>query len=180
MNVLRDILTYNFLLTDGVKLINWGWLSGYTSVQLRLHSNPIKMWKPRYRQQTYSVRCTPMDHRYKEVSKPTFEVSTITVADGNYLTSFFILGASMTFFFSFLISLLKRFSFLNVVCFYFILYLSPAKIVFSEVSATNGPAAQEILLLITSYHICKQQRLRCVGHNMCSPTSVGESFQDYS
>ena len=147
MYVHRDILTNDFLLTDGVKLINWGWLSGYTSVQLRLHSNPIKMWKPRYRQQTYSVRCTPMDHRYKEVSKLTFEVSTITAADGNYLTSLF--WGQVWHCFSFSISLLKRFSCLYIVCFYFILYFSPAKIVFSELSATNGPA-QEILVFITS------------------------------
>ncbi|XP_059171983.1 glycerophosphocholine phosphodiesterase GPCPD1-like [Physella acuta] len=39
-----------------------GWLINQSEVQIRLHSNPIYMWKARHREQTYSIKCIAMDY----------------------------------------------------------------------------------------------------------------------
>ncbi|XP_052093796.1 glycerophosphocholine phosphodiesterase GPCPD1-like isoform X1 [Mytilus californianus] len=43
-----------------------GWLIDKTEIHIRLHSNPLYMWKPRHRTQTYSIKCTPLDHRFRD------------------------------------------------------------------------------------------------------------------
>lgn len=48
------------------KHVTKGWLIDQTEIHLRLHSNPIYMWKPRHRTQTYSIKCTPIDHRFRD------------------------------------------------------------------------------------------------------------------
>ncbi|WAR31646.1 GPCP2-like protein [Mya arenaria] len=34
---------------------------------LDLHGEPLAFWKPKYSGQTYSIKCTPIDHSYKKV-----------------------------------------------------------------------------------------------------------------
>ena len=53
---------------DGKKSIDKGWLTGQTEIHFRLHHDPVNMWKRRNKEQTYSIRCTPIDLRYKDVS----------------------------------------------------------------------------------------------------------------
>ena len=53
---------------DGKKSIDKGWLTGQTEIHFRLHHDPVNMWKRRHKEQTYSIRCTPIDLRYKDVS----------------------------------------------------------------------------------------------------------------
>ncbi|VDI31140.1 glycerophosphocholine phosphodiesterase GPCPD1 [Mytilus galloprovincialis] len=48
------------------KHVSTGWLTDETEIHLRLHSNPIYMWKSRHRTQTYSVKCTPLDLRFRD------------------------------------------------------------------------------------------------------------------
>ncbi|KAL4218935.1 Glycerophosphocholine phosphodiesterase gpcpd1 [Mactra antiquata] len=58
---------------DGVRLINRGWLMDHTEIQLQFSKDPITMWKPKYREQTYSIKCTPIDYRYKDAIGDTYE-----------------------------------------------------------------------------------------------------------
>ncbi|KAI0230939.1 Glycerophosphocholine phosphodiesterase GPCPD1 [Lamellibrachia satsuma] len=51
----------------GRKHIDKGWLTGQTEVRLSLHSNPVEMWKHRDRQQSYLIKCSTMDLRYKDM-----------------------------------------------------------------------------------------------------------------
>lgn len=44
-----------------------GWLTDQSEIHIRIHGNPIRMWKPKYRKQTYRIKCTPLDQRYKDV-----------------------------------------------------------------------------------------------------------------
>ncbi|XP_052093799.1 glycerophosphocholine phosphodiesterase GPCPD1-like [Mytilus californianus] len=48
------------------KHVSSGWLIDETEIHLRLHSNPIYMWKSRHRTQKYSVKCTPLDLRFRD------------------------------------------------------------------------------------------------------------------
>ncbi|XP_053380128.1 glycerophosphocholine phosphodiesterase GPCPD1-like [Mercenaria mercenaria] len=43
-----------------------GWLIDQSQINIRFHGNPIKMWNTKYRNQTYSIKCTPIDHRYRD------------------------------------------------------------------------------------------------------------------
>ncbi|GFO17751.1 glycerophosphocholine phosphodiesterase gpcpd1 [Plakobranchus ocellatus] len=47
---------------DGFTNINKGWLINQCEIQIRLHSDPIYMWKPKHREQTYSIKCTAVDY----------------------------------------------------------------------------------------------------------------------
>ena len=49
------------------KNVSKGWLIDKTEIHIRLHGNPIYMWKSRHRTQTYSIKCTPLDHRFRDV-----------------------------------------------------------------------------------------------------------------
>ncbi|XP_055897088.1 glycerophosphocholine phosphodiesterase GPCPD1-like isoform X2 [Biomphalaria glabrata] len=51
-----------FGLYDGEQNVGKGWLINQCEVQIRLHNNPIFMWKTKHREQTYSIRCTAMDY----------------------------------------------------------------------------------------------------------------------
>ncbi|CAG5135873.1 unnamed protein product, partial [Candidula unifasciata] len=48
-----------------------GWLINQCEVQVRLHSNPIYMWKARHREQTFSIKCIAMD--YSSQGGPPFD-----------------------------------------------------------------------------------------------------------
>ncbi|CAC5407430.1 GPCPD1 [Mytilus coruscus] len=48
------------------KHVSSGWLIDETEIHLRLHSNPIYMWKSRHRTQKYSIKCTPLDLRFRD------------------------------------------------------------------------------------------------------------------
>ncbi|XP_041368483.1 putative glycerophosphocholine phosphodiesterase GPCPD1 homolog 2 isoform X2 [Gigantopelta aegis] len=61
--LLSPIFKLGVMTTYGVKKISNGWLTGQTSMQLRIHGNPIKMLKSRYHGQTYRIKCVPMDYR---------------------------------------------------------------------------------------------------------------------
>ncbi|KAJ8300997.1 hypothetical protein KUTeg_022516 [Tegillarca granosa] len=50
----------------GTEHITKGWLIDQSELQIRLHSNPIHMWKPKHRKQTYRIKCTPLDYRYSD------------------------------------------------------------------------------------------------------------------
>ncbi|XP_078326933.1 glycerophosphocholine phosphodiesterase GPCPD1-like isoform X1 [Crassostrea virginica] len=50
----------------GRKHVTKGWLTDQSEVHIRIHGNPIRMWKPKYRKQTYKIKCTPLDQRYKD------------------------------------------------------------------------------------------------------------------
>ncbi|XP_061183603.1 glycerophosphocholine phosphodiesterase GPCPD1-like [Saccostrea echinata] len=43
-----------------------GWLTDQLEIHIRMHGNPIRMWKPKYRKQTYRIKCTPIDQRYQD------------------------------------------------------------------------------------------------------------------
>ncbi|XP_053381045.1 glycerophosphocholine phosphodiesterase GPCPD1-like [Mercenaria mercenaria] len=58
---------------DGIRLINRGWLTEQVEIQLQLHGDSISIWKPKYREQTYSIKCTTIDHRYKDAIDDTYE-----------------------------------------------------------------------------------------------------------
>lgn len=47
---------------DGMKNINKGYLINQSEIQVRLHSDPIYMWKSKHREQTYSIKCTAVDY----------------------------------------------------------------------------------------------------------------------
>ena len=47
---------------DGLTNINKGYLINQCEVQIRLHSDPIYMWTPKHRDQTYSIKCTAVDY----------------------------------------------------------------------------------------------------------------------
>ncbi|CAL1527382.1 unnamed protein product [Lymnaea stagnalis] len=47
---------------DGEENIGKGWLINQCEIQIRLHSNPIYMWKAKHREQTYSIKCQAMDY----------------------------------------------------------------------------------------------------------------------
>ncbi|KAK3791502.1 hypothetical protein RRG08_055525 [Elysia crispata] len=47
---------------DGMTNINKGYLINQCEIQIRLHSSPIYMWKPKHREQTYSIKCTAVDY----------------------------------------------------------------------------------------------------------------------
>uniref|UniRef100_A0A0B6ZSX6 GP-PDE domain-containing protein n=1 Tax=Arion vulgaris TaxID=1028688 RepID=A0A0B6ZSX6_9EUPU len=47
---------------DGSFHIAKGWLVNQYEVQIRLHSNPIYMWKTKRREQMYSIKCIAMDY----------------------------------------------------------------------------------------------------------------------
>ncbi|XP_023930021.1 glycerophosphocholine phosphodiesterase GPCPD1 [Lingula anatina] len=57
----------------GKTSIDKGWLVDQTEVQLYLHTSPIKFWKKRHQDQTYRVKCTPLDLKQKEAYFPTDE-----------------------------------------------------------------------------------------------------------
>lgn len=62
---------------DGIRLINRGWLTEQVEIQLQLHGDPISMWKPKYREQVYSIKCTTIDHRYKDAIDDTYEAEIL-------------------------------------------------------------------------------------------------------
>lgn len=45
-----------------------GWLIDQSQITLHLHDNPIKLWNRKYGEKNISVKCTPIDHRYRDVS----------------------------------------------------------------------------------------------------------------
>ncbi|XP_064617078.1 glycerophosphocholine phosphodiesterase GPCPD1-like [Liolophura sinensis] len=51
---------------DGRTSVSRGWLTSQTEIQLRFYGNPIQMWKARHREQMYRIKCTALDHRYKD------------------------------------------------------------------------------------------------------------------
>lgn len=51
----------------GQSIVDKGWLTGQTEVRLSLHSNPVEMWKHCDRQQSYQIKCSTMDLRYKDM-----------------------------------------------------------------------------------------------------------------
>lgn len=52
---------------DGVEEVIYpGWLTDQMEIQLQFHAHPVYMYKPKYRAQTYSLKCTPIDHRYSD------------------------------------------------------------------------------------------------------------------
>lgn len=61
-----DFLCLCFSHTDGRTSMSRGWLTSQTEIQLRFYGNPIHMWKARHREQTYRIKCTALDHRYKD------------------------------------------------------------------------------------------------------------------
>ncbi|XP_035828637.1 putative glycerophosphocholine phosphodiesterase GPCPD1 homolog 2, partial [Aplysia californica] len=64
----------NFGKYDGVCHIGKGWLINQCEVQIRLHSNPIYMYKAKHREQSYSVKCVAMD--YAKTQLASFEEDT--------------------------------------------------------------------------------------------------------
>lgn len=50
----------------GKNHVTKGWLTDQSEIHIRIHGNPIRMWKPKYRKQTYRIKCTPLDQRYKD------------------------------------------------------------------------------------------------------------------
>jgi len=52
---------------NGETNIDKGWLTGQTEIHLRVHDNPIRMWKQKHRQQRYRIRCSAVDLRYKDL-----------------------------------------------------------------------------------------------------------------
>ncbi|XP_060606991.1 glycerophosphocholine phosphodiesterase GPCPD1-like [Ruditapes philippinarum] len=58
---------------DGIRSINRGWLTEQVEIQLQLHGDAISMWKPKYRQQTYSIKCTTLDYRYKDAMDDRYD-----------------------------------------------------------------------------------------------------------
>ena len=63
---ITEVADFGFI--NNQKSIDKGWLSGQTEIHLRLHSNPIHMWKNKYHQQNYRVKCTALDLRYKDLT----------------------------------------------------------------------------------------------------------------
>ncbi|BFZ20393.1 hypothetical protein BsWGS_23432 [Bradybaena similaris] len=47
---------------DESSYVGKGWLINQCEVQVRLHNNPIYMWKAKHREQTYSIKCIAMDY----------------------------------------------------------------------------------------------------------------------
>ncbi|XP_021340983.1 glycerophosphocholine phosphodiesterase GPCPD1-like isoform X2 [Mizuhopecten yessoensis] len=48
--------------TDNI--VNNGWLMNHTEIHLELRDNPIQMLSSRHQQQTYRVKCTPLDYTH--------------------------------------------------------------------------------------------------------------------
>ena len=57
------------MISDGKESIDRGWLHEETEIHLRLHSSPVKMFKSKYRQQNYRIKCTPIDLLNRDVSE---------------------------------------------------------------------------------------------------------------
>ncbi|PVD33152.1 hypothetical protein C0Q70_08601 [Pomacea canaliculata] len=47
---------------DGSTTISNGWLKHQMAIQVRFHSSPIHMLKPKYQKETYSIQCFPLDY----------------------------------------------------------------------------------------------------------------------
>ncbi|XP_052788976.1 glycerophosphocholine phosphodiesterase GPCPD1-like isoform X2 [Mya arenaria] len=62
---------------DGIRSINRGWLIDQVEVQLQLHGEPLAFWKPKYSGQTYSIKCTPIDHSYKKTLDDKYEMEML-------------------------------------------------------------------------------------------------------
>ncbi|KAH9496922.1 putative glycerophosphocholine phosphodiesterase GPCPD1 2 [Bulinus truncatus] len=60
-----------FGIYDGEENVGKGWLINQCEVQIRLHNNPIFMWKNKHREQTYSIRCTAMDYSVQPSIHPS-------------------------------------------------------------------------------------------------------------
>ena len=56
------------LFLDGSHTVSHGWLENHSSIQVRFHGNPVFMWKPKHRKQTYSIKCSPLDYEPGVVS----------------------------------------------------------------------------------------------------------------
>ena len=63
----QKLMHEHYFLLGGRCNIDKGWLTGQTEVRLCLHSNPVEMWKRSDRQQSYQIKCSTMDLRYKDV-----------------------------------------------------------------------------------------------------------------
>ncbi|KAL3872266.1 hypothetical protein ACJMK2_040200 [Sinanodonta woodiana] len=48
----------------GKSHITDGWLTDQSEIHIQLYNNPITMWNPHYRSDTFSIKCTALDHRY--------------------------------------------------------------------------------------------------------------------
>ncbi|KAL4219632.1 hypothetical protein ACF0H5_022204 [Mactra antiquata] len=48
---------------DGRQQISRGWLIDQSQINIRLHGNPFKIWNQKYRDETFRIKCTPIDHR---------------------------------------------------------------------------------------------------------------------
>ncbi|KAL5013098.1 hypothetical protein ScPMuIL_011649 [Solemya velum] len=64
---LYDQSTVVFGNRDGQISISKGWLTGQSEIHIRFHGNPVHMWKLSHRKQTYRIKCTPVDHRYRDL-----------------------------------------------------------------------------------------------------------------
>ncbi|XP_041369767.1 glycerophosphocholine phosphodiesterase GPCPD1-like [Gigantopelta aegis] len=62
---------------NGFNMVTSGWLTGQTCMQLRIHDDPIVMWKSRYRNQMYRIKCVPMDYRPNKMSHSDVEEDSI-------------------------------------------------------------------------------------------------------
>lgn len=71
-----------FVTSDNRRSITSGWLIDQSQISVHFHDNPIKMWNAKYRNQTYSIRCSPIDHRYRDVSLFSILIYAIYMAVG--------------------------------------------------------------------------------------------------
>ncbi|WAQ99036.1 GPCP1-like protein [Mya arenaria] len=51
---------------DGHCHITNGWLTDQAQINIHLHGSPIKIWNAKLRDQQLSIKCTPLDHKYRD------------------------------------------------------------------------------------------------------------------
>lgn len=57
-----ELPTAEFGTYDGTRAVSNGWLEHQACLQLRFHSDPIFMWNAKHREETYSIKCSPLDY----------------------------------------------------------------------------------------------------------------------